>query len=570
MSESGNFETAVPGRSHLRGDRQPELWNLTVSQALQKTVHSYRDRPALLMPTKRLVLSWAELAEQVDHVAAGMLAIGIASGDRVGIWSPNCAEWIMTQFATARIGAILVNVNPGYRTEELAFALRKTGCKALVTARQFKTSDYLAMLRQVVPHQFSEQPESTEPSALEHIIAIGGKAEPGVRTFESLMDIGRRMNMSNLDKIGESLSADDPINIQFTSGTTGAPKGTTLTHNNIVNNARFTTSRLQLTADDRLCIPVPLYHCFGMVMGTLGCVTKGTSMVLCGPEFDAEETLDALDGTRCTALYGVPTMFVAMLEANSLECRNLSKLRTGIMAGAPCPIEIMRRAFDEMNLNEITVCYGMTETSPVSFQSFVNDPIEKRVSTVGRIHPHLEVKLIDGRGEITPIGQQGELCTRGYSVMRGYWGDEAATSEAVRDGWMHTGDLAIFDEEGFCSIVGRVKDMIIRGGENIFPREIEDFLFRHPDILEAQVFGVPDDIYGEIVCAWVIARPAAELSGSDLKEFCRGRIAHFKIPAIIRLVDSMPMTVTGKPQKFRMREKMIEELTDRTGAQSTI
>lgn len=554
------------GISHVKGSNHPPLWHWTVPQAFRRAAAEWGQRPALVMPLAGLSLTWQELDAETDIVALGLLALGIRKGDRIGIWSPNCMEWVLVQFATAKIGAVLVNINPAYRVQELEFALRKVGCKALILSKRFKSSDYIGMVRSLSE---TADPDtgaiaSRRLPSLEIAAVIGGSRSDGLMPFDAIPALGRAGSRRDLDAVEDSLDPDDPINIQFTSGTTGSPKGATLTHRNIVNNARFVTDRILLSEEDRLCLPVPLYHCFGMAMGTLGCVTKGAAIVLCGEAFDARRTLEALAQARCTALYAVPTMFLDMLDLVESGGFDLSALRTGIMAGAPCPIEAMRRVIDEMNLREITICYGMTETAPVSFQSHVDDAIENRCSTVGRIHPHVEVKLIGSDGGTVPVGRPGELCTRGYSVMSGYWGDDDMTRDSIRDGWMHTGDQGVLDESGYCRIVGRLKEMIIRGGENVFPKEIEDFLFRHPDVKAAQVFGVPDRRLGEIVCAWVIARKGASLSPDSLRRFCEGNIAHYKIPARFRIVDEWPMTVTGKPQKFKMREQM-EELLARGG-----
>ncbi|HID68158.1 MAG TPA: AMP-binding protein, partial [Roseibacterium sp.] len=496
------------GHSYVVGDKTDELRHITIPQMFSETVSRHGPRDALVLPKQGITLSYYDLDREVDALASGLLALGLGKGDRLGIWSPNRLEWLLTQFATARIGIILVNINPAYRLAELEYALNKAGCKALILAESFKSSQYLHMLRTLAP-ELDTAPKGRLASArLPHLrIAVVMADNPGngVFTFAEIQKLGGPAQQLRLDAITGALNPDDPINIQFTSGTTGAPKGATLTHFNIVNNARFVTARINLTEADRLCIPVPLYHCFGMVMGTLGCVSKGAAMVFPGEAFDPDETLSAVASARCTALYGVPTMFVAMLEQAGAKKYDLSSLRTGIMAGALCPIEVMRGVNDRMNMGEVTICYGMTETSPVSFQSFVDDPIEKRTSTVGRIHPHLEVKIIDEDGAIVPVGTSGELCTRGYSVMHGYWGDLEKTAESIdANGWMRTGDLAVLDEMGFCTIVGRLKDMIIRGGENIYPREIEDFLSRHPGIRDVQVFGVPHEKLGEDVCAWVV------------------------------------------------------------------
>ena len=553
----------VDGRSYVAGDRRPPLRYATIPDVLRETVARHGPRDAVVLPREGRTLSYYDLDREVDALASGLLALGLRKGDRVGLWSPNRLEWILVQFATARFGAILVNINPAYRPVELEYALNKVGCKALITAEAFKSSEYLAMIRALAPELERYDPGRISSAKLPHleiVVAMSDDPGPGMFRFRDVQRLGGPAWQLRLDAVTATLDPDDPINIQFTSGTTGSPKGATLTHYNIVNNARFVTDRIRLSEADRLCIPVPLYHCFGMVMGSLGCVTQGAAMVLTGEGFDAAQTLHAIAEARCTALYGVPTMFVAMLE-EARQARpaafDLSSLRTGVMAGASCPIETMQRVIDEMHMKEVTICYGMTETSPVSFQSFVDDPVEKRVTTVGRVHPHLEVKIVDGDGAVVPVGEPGELCTRGYSVMRGYWDDEEKTRESIVAGWMHTGDLATLDEEGYCNIVGRVKDMIIRGGENVYPREVEDFLFRHPGIREAQVFGIPDAKYGERVCAWVVPQEGADLTPEDVIRFCDGQIAHYKAPEHVRIVDELPMTVTGKPQKFVMRDRMV-------------
>ena len=551
--------------SHVKGESELDLWYKTVPEIFKATVDAWADRPALIVPKSGVRLTWRELDEETDVVARGLFKAGVRKGNRIGIWSPNCVEWVTTQFATAKLGAILVNINPAYRRNELEYALNKVACKALILARRFKTSDYVSMLGELVDDANPETGavKSEQVPSLQLAIEIASETDGRFMPYGHVREVGKSERGCDLEAIAASLHHDDPINIQFTSGTTGAPKGATLTHMNIVNNARFVMDRIRFTERDLLCLPVPLYHCFGMAMGTLGCVTKGAAIVLCGEAFNAKDTLFALTSAGCTGLYAVPTMFLDMLDLIGDGDFDLVSLRTGIMAGAPCPIEVMRRVIGEMNMREVTICYGMTETAPVSFQSHVDDPIEKKVATVGRIHPHLEVKLIDKSGRTAPVGQEGELCTRGYSVMNGYWGDAAMTEECIRGGWMHTGDVAVLDDEGHCRVVGRLKDMIIRGGENIFPKEIEDFLFGHPDVKAAQVFGIPDERYGEIVCAWIIPRKSATLSPEDIKQFCEGEIAHFKIPAHIRIVEEMPMTVTGKPQKFRMREHMKDLLSKR-------
>ncbi|SDE49925.1 AMP-binding protein [Ruegeria marina] len=558
-------ETLAPqgGMSYVRGPSSPPLTYITIPQLLREAVSRFGPREAMVFCEQGKRLNYYDLDRAVDELASGLLALGLEKGDRVGIWSPNRFEWVLTQFATARIGAIMVNINPAYRLAELEYALNKVGCKALICARAFKTSDYVGMVRHLAPELESCAPGRLHSAKLPHlrsVVVMGEEPVAGTFSFEALRRLGGPAQLLRLPTVDRTLNPDDAINIQFTSGTTGSPKGATLSHYNIVNNARFVTGRINLTETDRLAIPVPLYHCFGMVMGVMGAISKGAAMVFPGEGFDPVATLDALEREHCTAAYGVPTMFVAMLEALEARPRDLSAMRTGIMAGAPCPIELMRRVNSKMNMSEVTICYGMTETSPVSFQSFVNDPIDKRCETVGRVHPHLEVKLVGPDGDIVAVGEKGELCTRGYSVMKGYWDDAAKSAESITDGWMHTGDLAVFDDEGFCTIVGRVKDMIIRGGENIYPREIEEFLIRHPKVSDVQVFGIPDEKFGEEVCAWATARPGEALNAQELRAFCQGQIAHYKIPRHFRVVEEMPMTITGKVQKFVMREKTMEEL----------
>ncbi len=549
--------------SYVCGPTRPPLVRCTISGLLRQATTRFGPRDAAIFGAQGLRLSYHDLERAVDELAAGLLALGLAKGDRVGIWSPNRYEWVLTQFATARVGLVLVNINPAYRLAELEYALNKVGCKALVCARSFKSSDYLGMIHELAPEIKTCRPGHLRATRLPHlrtVVVMDDAPGSGAYSFTGLRKLGGPAQSTSLDDFDRRLDPDDAINIQFTSGTTGSPKGATLSHYNIVNNARCVTDRINLTESDRLAIPVPLYHCFGMVMGVIGAVSKGAAMVFPGETFDAVQTLDALSTERCTAVYGVPTMFVAMLEELEKNPRDLSTLRTGIMAGAPCPVEVMRRVNSEMNMREVTICYGMTETSPVSFQSFVDDPVERRCATVGRVHPHIKVKIVDRNGRVVPVGTRGELCTRGYSVMKGYWEDHARTAECVIDGWMHSGDLAELDGEGFCTIVGRVKDMIIRGGENIYPREIEEFLIRHPKVSDVQVFGIPDERLGELVCAWVIARPGECLDDGELRSFCEGQIAHFKVPKHIRIVDGLPMTITGKPQKFVMRERMMAML----------
>jgi fatty-acyl-CoA synthase len=550
-------------QSYVHGASGMPLIGDTIGAHLDRIVDRWPDREALIVRDQGVRWSWAELQERSDAFAAGLLALGIEPGDRVGIWSPNNAEWVVTQFATAKAGLILVNVNPAYRTSELDYALNKVGCRALVLATSFKSSDYLGMLRELAPELAASRPGALRASRLpqlEAVIQIGGQA-PGTLAFEEVAGRGGSAERERLKELEGVLQFDDPINIQFTSGTTGSPKGATLTHHNILNNGFFIGEAQRLSEADKVCIPVPLYHCFGMVLGNLACMTHGAAMVYPGAGFEPEATLQTVAEERCTALYGVPTMFIAELEHPNFRRYDLASLRTGIMAGSPCPIEVMRRVMAQMHLSEITIAYGMTETSPVSFQSSVDDPIERRVSTVGRIQPHIEVKIVDLEGRIVPPGTAGELCTRGYCVMRGYWGDPERTAEVIDAArWMHTGDLATIDAEGYCNIVGRIKDMVIRGGENVYPREVEEFLYRHPKVQDVQVFGVPDPRYGEELCAAIILREGESASEEEIREFCRGQIAHYKVPRYVRFVESFPTTVTGKVQKYLMREEMAREL----------
>ncbi|MEM5582419.1 AMP-binding protein [Roseibium sp. AS2] len=565
-SSGAGADTTAPadGVSYVRGAFDPPLAYITIPRLLREAVSRFGPREAAVFCEQNIRMSYYDLDRAVDELATGLLALGLEKGDRVGIWSPNRFEWVLTQFATARVGLILVNINPAYRLAELDYALNKVGCKALIAARSFKSSDYAGMIRSLAPELDRCQPGRLRAARLPHlrsVVLMDDAGLAGTYSFGELRTLGGPAQQLRLPDIDKTLSPDDAVNIQFTSGTTGQPKGATLSHYNIVNNARFVTDRIQLTETDRLAIPVPLYHCFGMVMGVLGAVSKGAAMVFPGEAFQPDRVLDVLAGESCTALYGVPTMFVAMLEALEKAPRDLSSLRTGIMAGAPCPVEIMQRVNSDMNMGDVTICYGMTETSPVSFQSFVDDPTEKRCETIGRVHPHLEVKVIGSDGQIVPVGETGELCTRGYSVMKGYWDDAEKTADSIQDGWMRTGDLAVLDADGFCSIVGRAKDMIIRGGENIYPREIEEYLMRHPKVSNVQVFGIPDEKSGEEICAWAIPKPGMDISGEELRDFCNGQIAHFKVPRHVRIVDDLPMTITGKPQKFVMRDQMIELLS---------
>jgi fatty-acyl-CoA synthase len=564
---SGNGALIQPkdGLSYVRGSTDIALSDATIGRLLRGTARSFAGRPAVVFREQGIRWTWEVFAQEVDVLAAGLLALGIVAGDRVGIWSPNRVEWLLTQFATARVGAVLVNINPAYRLAELEYALNKAGCKAIIAAERFKSSMYLQMLQELAPELATHAPgdlHAVRLPDLRIVIRMCDRGASGMLSFSDVIEQGRAtLDTAALDAVEATLSADEPINIQFTSGTTGNPKGATLTHRNVVNNARYIAMAMRLSEQDGLCIPVPLYHCFGMVLAVLACVSVGANMVFPGEAFDPAATLAAVAEEKCTALHGVPTMFIAELDHPDFASFNLSRLRTGIMAGSPCPIETMKKVVSKMHLAEITIAYGMTETSPVSFQSATTDPLDKRTSTVGRIQPHLEVKIVDALGNIVPVGETGELCTKGYSVMKGYWDDEAKTRESIVDGWMHTGDLATLDAQGYCNIVGRLKDMLIRGGENIYPREIEEFLFRHPKIQSVQVFGVPDAKYGEEVCAWIVLRAGEQLSAEEVQAFCRDQIAHYKVPKYIRFVDELPMTVTGKVQKFVMRERMIQELS---------
>jgi fatty-acyl-CoA synthase len=536
----------------------------TVDGVLKAAATEVPGRTALVVPFQSVRLTFAELDRQIDEVARGMVACGLKPGERIGIWAPNCAEWILTLFGAARAGLVLVNINPAYRNTELEFALRLVGCRALVFAPRFKSSDYAAMLSSLIPELAAATPGRLACAAfpeLRLLVQLGREPLSGTLSFDELMISGRQLDEGALASIEKQLDADQVFNIQFTSGTTGTPKGAALTHFNIVNNGFFVGEGLRLTADDSVCIPVPLYHCFGMVLGVLAAMTHGAASVLSGEGFEPLAVLETVARERCTALHGVPTMFIAELEHPRFSEFDLSSLRTGIMAGSPCPIAVMRRVIAEMHMPEVTICYGMTETSPVSFQSRPDDPLERRVGTVGRVHPHVQVKIIDTDGHVVPRGLAGELLTRGYSVMRGYWDDAERTRDSIDPGgWMHTGDLGVIDEQGYCNIVGRVKDMIIRGGENVAPREVEEFLFRHPAVLDAAVVGVPDHKYGEAVCACVRLREGMTATEDEIREFCRGQIAHYKVPRYVRFVDSFPLTISGKVQKYLMRERLRTEL----------
>ena len=526
--------------SYAHGASTTPLLGETIGANLERTVARVPDAEALVSRHQGIRLTYAELDEEVDRAARALLAAGLAPGDRLGIWSPNRAEWVLIQYATAKAGVILVNVNPAYRTSELEYALNQSGCRMLVAAPAFKTSDYAAMIEEVRPRC----------PALERVVLFDTPA------WDELLAGGDAP--AELPELG----FDEPINIQYTSGTTGFPKGATLSHHNILNNGFFVGELCRYTEADRVCIPVPFYHCFGMVLGNLACTTHGACMVIPAPAFEPEPVLEAVQEERCTSLYGVPTMFIAELEHERFGDFDLSSLRTGIMAGSPCPVEVMRKVIERMHMGEVTICYGMTETSPVSTQTAADDDLERRVATVGRVHPHVEVRIADPEtGRTLPCGEPGELLTRGYSVMLGYWDDAERTAEAIdRARWMHTGDVATMDEQGYVKITGRIKDMVIRGGENVYPREIEEFLYGHPDVSDVQVVGVPDERYGEELAAFVVLRAGAACTEDDLREWCRGRIAHYKVPRYVRFVDEFPMTVTGKVQKFRLRERAIAEL----------
>ncbi|KSW27832.1 MULTISPECIES: AMP-binding protein [unclassified Pseudomonas] len=550
--------------SYTRGRQDKPLLAMTIGAAFDDTASRFADREALVVRHQNLRYTWAQLAEVVNATARAFLALGLRQGDRLGIWAPNCAQWCITQFASAKIGAVLVNINPAYRANELEYALKQSGCRWLVCADAFKTSDYHGMLAELLPELRDCRPgelNSARLPELSGVVSLAAQAPAGFLRWDQLEGIGASVSAEELAQRQALLQFDEPINIQYTSGTTGFPKGATLSHYNILNNGYMVGESIGLTEHDRLVIPVPLYHCFGMVMGNLGCMTHGATMIYPAPSFEPEATLAAVAEERATALYGVPTMFIAELDHPRRAEFDLSSLRTGIMAGATCPIEVMRRVINEMHMAEVQIAYGMTETSPVSLQTGPDDELEIRVTTVGRTQPHLESKIIDGDGRIVPRGTIGELCTRGYSVMLGYWNNPQATAEAISPArWMLTGDLAVMDEAGNVRIVGRSKDMIIRGGENIYPREIEEFLYTHHAVADAQVIGIPDDKYGEELVAWVKFHPGHGVDEEELRAFCKARIAHFKVPRYFRFCDEFPMTVTGKIQKFRMREISIEEL----------
>jgi fatty-acyl-CoA synthase len=555
--------------SYVHGASTEPLMGQTVGACFDATAERWPEREALIVAHQDVRWTYAELRRRVDAFALGLLSLGLPPGARVGIWAPNCAEWVITQFATAKIGLVLVNINPAYRLAELEFAVNQVGCEALIIAPRLKSSDYVAMIHDLCPGISNAEPgclHSERVPSLRWVIRLGSDSSPGLLNFDAIADRASEQHRATLETVSAALQFDDAVNIQFTSGTTGQPKAATLTHHNIVNNAYFVGLQMALTENDRVCIPVPMYHCFGMVLGTLCCVAHGASMVFASESFEPRSVLEAVATERCTALHGVPTMFIAELDQPDFERFDLTSLRTGIMAGAPCPVELMKRVMGDMHLDQITIAYGMTETGPVSFQTHVNDELERRVHTVGRVLPHIEIKVVDDKGHVVPRGTAGELKTRGYCVMPGYWNDPDRTAQAIDSArWIASGDIASIDDAGYCQIVGRVKDMLIRGGENIYPREIEEFLYTHPKVEEAEVIGVPDPKYGEEVCAWIKLHDGEQATSEEIREFCQGHIAHFKIPKYIKFVDEFPMTVTGKVQKFVMRERMTQELAGAVG-----
>ena len=554
----------VMRQSYFSATSDKPLVYETIGACLDRAADTHGSRDGLIVRHQGVRWSYAEYRERVNRLAAGLLSLGIGKGDRVGVWAPNCYEWCLTQFATAKIGAILVCINPAYRTFELEFALNKSGCVALVTAQKYLTSNYCGMLVELAPELEACAPGQLNARRLphlKHVIAMGETPPAGMWGFTEISAPAEDC-ATQLADLARTLSPDDAINIQFTSGTTGMPKGATLSHFNILNNGRIVGDGMRFSGRDRLCIPVPLYHCFGMVMSNLACISHGATAVFPNDGFDPLKTLEAVAAERCTALHGVPTMFIAELEHPRFREFDLTSLRTGIMAGAPCPVEVMKRVQADMHMTEVLIAYGQTETSPVNHMTTKNDPLEKQVETVGRPGPHLEIKLIGEDGNPVPIDTPGEICCRGYSVMQGYWDERERTAETIDSGgWLHSGDLGTMDADGYVRIVGRLKDMIIRGGENVYPREVEEFLYTHPAVQEAHVFGVPDRKFGEQVCAWIRVRAGHALGEEDVRAYCKDRIAHFKVPRYIRFVDTVPMTVTGKPQKFKMREAMEKEFS---------
>ncbi len=556
---------AADSGSYTSGTSDVPLLGLTIGDMFDRTAARYADNEALVSRHQNLRYSYRQLQAEVDRCARALIALGVDKGQRVGIWAPNCAEWAITQFATSKLGAILVNINPSYRLNEVQYALRQAGCAWLVTAPRFKTSDYTGMIHELTPELAACEVgalKSANFPNLRGVVRLGEEPSPGMLGWGALLALADRVTADELARRQRQQEFDDPINIQFTSGTTGYPKGATLSHHNILNNGYFTTELLRFTDRDRLLIPVPLYHCFGMVMGNLGCVSHGATMIYPSDGFDATAVLEAAQAERATALYGVPTMFIAELNHPDFARYDLSSLRTGIMAGSPCPVEVMKQVQALMGMRDVAIAYGMTETSPVSTQTRIGAPLAKQVGTVGQVHPHVQIKIVDPQtGQVVPVGERGELCTRGYSVMLGYWDNDEATRAAIDAArWMHTGDLATMDDEGYLNIVGRIKDMIIRGGENVYPREIEEFLYSHPAVQDVQVIGVPDEKYGEEIMAWVKLREGLTATEDEIRDYCRGKIAHYKIPRYVRFVDAFPMTVTGKVQKFLMREESVKAL----------
>ncbi|WP_170608749.1 AMP-binding protein [Ruegeria arenilitoris] len=559
------YQYIQSSKSYEHGVSTIPLTGVTVGKLLTKTATRFPDAEALVVPYQDIRWTYQELEHHAENIAAGLIGLGLKPGQRIGVWAPNMAEWVVLQFATAKAGLILVNINPAYRLSELEFAMRQVEVTALVFVPSYKTSDYVEMLNELMPELAEATPgrlKAAKIPSLRWVVTLGQDRLPGCIRYSEIIARATRETRSQLTALMPTLQFDDPINIQFTSGTTGRPKAATLTHHNIVNNAFFTGLQMRLTERDRMCIPVPMYHCFGMVLGTLCCVAHAATMVFASAGFDAAATMDVTESERCTVLHGVPTMFIASLDSTGFKGRDLTHLRTGIIAGAPCPAELMKRIMSEMHMTEITIAYGMTETGPVSTQTAIDDPVFRRVETVGRVLPYTEIKIVDAEGLIVSRGVPGELLTRGYCVMLKYWNDPEKTAKAINDArWIASGDIAVVDDEGFFQIVGRSKDMLIRGGENIFPREIEDFLYTHPGIEQAEVIGAPDEKYGEEVCAWIKLRKGYLANDEDIREFCKGKIAHFKIPRYIKFVDSFPMTITGKVQKYVMREQMARELS---------